>query len=60
MSGNVNDGSVFITIYSNSSDPIYAPPGKSGVKGDSYSDADKAINQPRLEYRLMAGISTRR
>ncbi len=38
MKGDFKNGSVAIAIYSNYGDPIYAPPGKSVVKLDAYSD----------------------
>ncbi len=38
MKGDFEKGAVTITIYSNLSDPVYAPRGKSVVKLDAYSD----------------------
>ncbi len=38
MKGDFKNGAVCMTIYSNCGDPIYAPPGKSVVKLDAYSD----------------------
>ena len=43
-------------------DTTYYPDNQNvnGRKNYTYYDADRAIKQPRLEFRLMAGISTRR
>lgn len=38
MKGDFEKGAVAITIYSNLADSVYAPPGKSVVKLDAYSD----------------------
>ncbi len=38
MKGDYLNSAVTVTIYSNLADPIYAPPGKSVVKLDAYSD----------------------
>jgi len=40
MAGDFKNGVVAITIYSNYGDPIYAPPGKSVVVLNAYSDID--------------------
>jgi prolycopene isomerase len=40
MKGDLEHGIVAITIYSNYNDPIYAPPGKSVVVLNAYSDID--------------------
>jgi prolycopene isomerase len=38
MKGDFANGAVAITVYSNLDDPVYAPPGKSVVKLDAYSE----------------------
>lgn len=38
--GNLDEGSVAITIYSNYGDPVYAPPGKSVVVLNAYSSIE--------------------
>jgi prolycopene isomerase len=38
MKGDFANGAVAITIYTNLGDPVYAPPGKSVVKLDAYSE----------------------
>lgn len=40
MTGDFENGAVAITIYSNYGDPVYAPPGKSVVVLNAYSDMD--------------------
>jgi len=40
MKGDLENGAVAITIYSNYNDPIYAPPGKSVVVLNAYSSID--------------------
>lgn len=52
MRGDFKNGTVAIAIYSNYGDPIYAPPGKSVVKLDAYSDY-KIWPEDRAAYRKM-------
>jgi all-trans-retinol 13,14-reductase len=52
MRGDFKNGAVAIAIYSNYGDPIYAPPGKSVVKLDAYSDY-KIWPEDKAAYRKM-------
>lgn len=50
MDGDFANGAVAITIYSNYSDPIYAPPGKSVVVLNTYSSMDSWPEYPSQAY----------
>jgi len=52
MSGDYENGAASISIYTNYGDPIYAPPGKSVVVIDAYSDYDYWPKDPE-EYQKL-------
>jgi phytoene dehydrogenase-like protein len=52
MNGNYAEGAASISIYSNYDDPIYAPPGKSLVVLDAYSDYNYWPSDPK-EYQKL-------
>ncbi len=52
MRGDLANGSVAITIYSNYGDPVYAPEGKSVLTLNAYSDSAIWPDDPREYHRL--------
>ena len=52
MKGDFQNGAAAITIYSSMGDPVYAPPGKSAVKLDAYSDISVWPEDPAAYARM--------
>jgi prolycopene isomerase len=52
MKGDFRNGAAAITIYSNLGDSVYAPPGKSVVKLDAYSDISIWPKDPAAYARM--------